>query len=293
MTITRIYGLVDPRDGKVRYVGRTAQPLNKRLRGHFYKRRVSSHTRRDHWIALLLSMDIKPDIRCLAVVNDNGFEAERWWISKLKSLGMDLVNAHEGGGGCIPGVKPPKRSVSPEVRARISAKLKGRKIGFALKPFVWTPEKQQRAIEASRAVTLGSHHSEEMKTRIRQSNIKTWSDPKLRAANSERTKIQLATPESKEKYREVQKKAWASLTPDGKKHRLRGVVSRETHEKSIASRHRMTIEEYTARIEGGEKWCATCKVWKPIESFSETHYGRYIRCRSCVRVINLKYRKVS
>lgn len=223
MSITRIYGLVDPRDGKVRYVGRTAQPLSKRLRGHFYKRRIASHTRRDHWIALLLSLDAKPEIVCLAIVEGNGFDAERWWIAKLKSLGMDLVNSHEGGGGCIPGTKPRRRSVSPEQRAKIKATLKGRRVGFSIHPENMYAHKRTDESEKRRRDSLRVPASEERKRKSRESNIETWSNPELRRVNSERTKVQASTVEWKEKYREVQKNAWAKLTSEQRQQRCRKI----------------------------------------------------------------------
>jgi hypothetical protein len=221
---TRIYGLVDPRDGKVRYVGRTAQPLATRLRGHFYKRHETSTTHRDRWIACLVKMGLKPTIVCLAVVNDNGFEAEKWWIAKLKNLGLDLVNSHKGGGGSIPGARGTSRPMPPEQRARLSASMKGRKTGFAIglgtpHYLIKTEESEQRRRDHLR----GNPASDERKRKARESNLKTWSNPELRRINSERTKLQSQTPEWKEKYREVQTNAWARLTPEQRKERCRRI----------------------------------------------------------------------
>lgn len=196
MTITRIYGLVDPRDGKVRYVGRTIHALTVRLQGHVSQWRKDTH--RDNWIECLLGLGLRPTIVCLAVVDGDGFEAEKWWIGKLKRMGLDLVNTHAGGGGSIP------RTVMPEERRR----------------------------------------------RVRESNVETWRNQELRKANSDRTKLQSATPEWKEKYRDVKKRdwerlsleqyqsrcqkisegrkgqsTWTKLTPEQRQHRLSGIMA--------------------------------------------------------------------
>lgn len=66
-----IYALVDPRDGRVRYIGRTSQSLVERLQGHCdYAARYRSQTPLMRWLRELLAAGISPRIRALAVVSD-------------------------------------------------------------------------------------------------------------------------------------------------------------------------------------------------------------------------------
>jgi hypothetical protein len=91
-----IYALVDPRDGRVRYVGASTDP-SRRLREHL--RTARRHLRNGSefpvygWLGELLSAGLRPELRTLEVVpgreeqpGEYGFreavEAERRWIRR-------------------------------------------------------------------------------------------------------------------------------------------------------------------------------------------------------------------
>lgn len=82
-----IYGLIDPRDGKIRYVGKTIQRLDYRLQQH-----VWTSTRRPSkrivagWITELAGWGLRPSIILLEEVEpDQWREAERRWGKKIQA----------------------------------------------------------------------------------------------------------------------------------------------------------------------------------------------------------------
>lgn len=51
--------------------------------------------------------------------------------------------------------------------------------------------------------------------------------------------------------------------------------------KAAATRVGLTVQEYTTRIDGGEKWCTGCKEWHRIDEFPRDRTrgdGRRARC---------------
>lgn len=100
---TSIYFLIDPRNSKIRYVGKTVQKLEYRLRQHLTEK---SNHRRSNWIKSLQILGLKPII--IQVHNcpwNLSSEFEINMISACKKWGMDLTNLTDGGDGCI-GYKP-------------------------------------------------------------------------------------------------------------------------------------------------------------------------------------------
>lgn len=101
MKETYIYVLTDPRDGRVRYVGKSNNP-KARLRLHI---RDSLDKGKDYpvhrWIRKLASINIKPCLTIIEVVSyDNWKEEEIKWIKHFGQLFNDLLNIHPGGNGC-------------------------------------------------------------------------------------------------------------------------------------------------------------------------------------------------
>jgi GIY-YIG catalytic domain len=124
MDNTYIYGLRDPRDGRIRYVGRTRDFFARRLRAHCTVRSSKHLNRRRNWIESLRRLGLRPQIECLEVVPGNGFEEEIRWIAKFREFGHDLVNTLSGGAGM-------SRSTANQ-RAKLSEywKAKGFNIGL-------------------------------------------------------------------------------------------------------------------------------------------------------------------
>ncbi len=92
-----IYALVDSRDDRVRYIGRTVNP-EKRLRKHINELEFDTHKNR--WIKKLLSLNLKPYMIIIQCVEETIWrEREKFWIGKCKELGFSLTNGSLGGDG--------------------------------------------------------------------------------------------------------------------------------------------------------------------------------------------------
>lgn len=90
-----IYGLVDPRDGRVRYIGK-ANDTRKRLAGHLRDARRRS-TPVYAWVRKLGALGLKPEARVLERVEGDGWkDAERRLIAEHRALGP-LLNVADGG----------------------------------------------------------------------------------------------------------------------------------------------------------------------------------------------------
>lgn len=98
--ISKIYALVHPISGLIVYIGKCVTQLNRRLSNHEYKAR----SRRDSspkgkWIRDLQGQGLRPAIKLLEETEEKWQDAERRWISKLRSEGLSLFNLHPGGNG--------------------------------------------------------------------------------------------------------------------------------------------------------------------------------------------------
>jgi NUMOD3 motif len=131
----RIYVLIDPRDGEIRYVGWTIQTLAKRLGAH---RCAQGRHHRATWIRALKREAHVPIIRLLQEVRaSEAPEAERYWIRFFRLAGCLLVNTTEGGEGTL-GWTPTEftrmkmrsahlgKKFTPEHRAKLSEALRKR-----------------------------------------------------------------------------------------------------------------------------------------------------------------------
>ena len=93
----RVYGLFDPRDGCLRYVGKTVRGLNHRLDGHLST--VSSASRAKQtaaspWISELLLLGLRPEIQLIRSCESQE-DLDRWEqtiICGLGKSGHDLLN---------------------------------------------------------------------------------------------------------------------------------------------------------------------------------------------------------
>lgn len=90
-----IYGLADPADGLIRYIGKTVN-LARRLYMHIWRARNGGDNHRDRWIRTVLGQGRKPVAITLETCAPNEWqERERAWIAKLPNL----TNATAGGEG--------------------------------------------------------------------------------------------------------------------------------------------------------------------------------------------------
>lgn len=153
-----IYGLYDPRDGALRYVGKSNKP---RLR-YWMHMDESGGTHKNRWIASLVRAGHRPELRILEEIapSDDWQDRERWWIQAARESGDDLTNHESGGLG--------NKRHAPETRAKMSAAATGR---------VMSPEsiekmkrtKRERMTDATRErlrlINLGRKQPQEEKDR--------------------------------------------------------------------------------------------------------------------------------
>lgn len=95
--VTYIYGLIDPRNGNLMYVGKSNNPTL-RLGGH--RKDPLKNPRKRNWIFELKSQSLDPIIRIFEICALEKWEQrEIFWINKFLSEGCDLFNLNKGGGG--------------------------------------------------------------------------------------------------------------------------------------------------------------------------------------------------
>lgn len=108
-----IYALKDPRDGNVRYVGRSFEP-EKRYKAHL---REGGDTHKARWIKQLMDIKLQPELEILACVAASDWsEAERQWMAKYDNL----TNSCSDGYGVL----------NPATETRL--KMRSQKLGKAL-----------------------------------------------------------------------------------------------------------------------------------------------------------------
>lgn len=187
-----IYALVDPRDQRCRYVGKTKHAVVKRLRGHLSDaRRRGGRIRRFRWINDLVALGMQPTAIVLEQVHANDWQAgEQMWVAEMRARFPDLLNATAGGDGIH------EHQHTAETRARMSVSAKARyakrppklpKIRRSTKGRVVSPEWRakisaskmgQPRSEASRLkqaeTRRGKKHSEDTKQKIRAAALKRY-----------------------------------------------------------------------------------------------------------------------
>lgn len=105
-----IYGLIDPRDNKMRYVGKSKDPYQ-RYKAHL-ARIETSHKGR--WISLLKRNGLKPHLIILDIVDESCWqEYEKTWVSEFRK---SLTNSVDGGVGVFSPSEETRRKMS---RAKI------------------------------------------------------------------------------------------------------------------------------------------------------------------------------
>lgn len=100
----KVYGLFDPRDGQLKYIGMTSTPLSARLSVHHATAKKSNLKRPCSsipWLKELLALNLKSQIMLLESFDtlEGAYEAEKWNIAYFRSIGCNLVNMSDGGAG--------------------------------------------------------------------------------------------------------------------------------------------------------------------------------------------------
>lgn len=117
-----IYGLFDPRDGQLRYIGKSSSGL-RRPRMHSCPSVLArERCHRSSWIKALLGAGVRPEIRILEEHDSeaNLNSAEVRLIAFHRSIGARLTNMTDGGEGATGAKK------SEETRAKLSVALRGK-----------------------------------------------------------------------------------------------------------------------------------------------------------------------
>lgn len=113
------YGLVDPRDGTVRYIGCT-KDLRARLAAHCKEARRKASSPKDAWINELRDRGLRPSVLVLEEVSTEDWGLrEKYWVAQYRPTGL-LLNRTDGGMGMAGWV------CSDEFRARVSDTLRRR-----------------------------------------------------------------------------------------------------------------------------------------------------------------------
>ena len=137
---TFIYGLIDPRSGFIRYVGKADKP-KRRYYGHLIPSQIKKVNHRTRWLKGLLDAELKPILTILQEVPQSDWQTfERRWIAYFRAIPgyPRLTNRTDGGDGVrgfiCPDALKKKRSESrkgitmpPGHAAKISMAHKGRK----------------------------------------------------------------------------------------------------------------------------------------------------------------------
>lgn len=116
-----IYALLDPRDGAVRYVGKTHRTAQRRLRRHLAPCYLAEPTHKARWLRVLVRLGLEPSIVVLETCDDPDALCirERFWIAHYRAAGARLTNTTAGGDGR-------GAQHTPEARAKIRAALLGK-----------------------------------------------------------------------------------------------------------------------------------------------------------------------
>lgn len=177
---TFIYGLIDPRTGYVRYIGKANRP-KVRLGLHLIPYQLKENNHRTHWLRNLLSNGHRPRLVILEEVAQSSWQqAEKKWIRIFRNIPnyAALTNSTDGGEG-IEGYCP-----SEEERIRRSIFMTGRKM---------PPGTGQKISDANR----GKPKSIETRIRFSEGQRNRWS----KASVEQRHKMlkNLRNPQSEER----------------------------------------------------------------------------------------------
>ena len=92
-----IYALIDPRDYKIRYIGKSISP-GQRYEQHMHDKEYNAG--KIGWIEGLQIRNMQPVMKILEVANEKNWKKrERWWIVRGREFGWPLLNISPGGDG--------------------------------------------------------------------------------------------------------------------------------------------------------------------------------------------------
>ena len=187
-----IYGLTDPRTGKVRYVGYSVDP-NKRLTDHLRQARRTTSSHRTAWLRQLFKLELRPELVILEkTTTDRAQEREIYWIQDFRVHGERLTNQSNGGEGQN-GYKH-----SAATKAKIGASLKGRPNHGWMRGLTKETDPRVAAIARKSAKRMiGNQYSKGKGGRFKKGRTK-YTDPAIARA-AEKMKGRVCSPEHRAK----------------------------------------------------------------------------------------------
>ena len=168
-----VYGLIDPTNGDLRYVGKSARGLS-RPREHRASsgRRAVAHL--GNWLRKLYDCDGRvPSILVLAETSseEQAYIEEARLIRFFRDAGFSLVNTTDGGSGA-PGVKLDEKTRAALLRSHLGVPQREetkRKIGEAGRG----KKRSDSFCAHLRKLKTGLHHTEETKKKLSEKANKT------------------------------------------------------------------------------------------------------------------------
>ncbi len=105
MSNTYIYGLIDPRDNKLKYVGATTTG-DRRYYQHCQIYYLKKSTLKNNWIKSLLSQNLKPNLHIIQFCEKEHLAyLEKYYINFFNKRGYALLNHNNEGYGIRPKIK--------------------------------------------------------------------------------------------------------------------------------------------------------------------------------------------
>lgn len=197
-----IYGLVDPRDNRVRYVGKSTSGFT-RPKKHTNPSRLKSDGcwHKTNWVNELISLNLKPQIIVLETHNDESTlnHAEKWNIVYYRSLGFDLTNLTDGGDG-VSGWKP-----TAETREKMSRAARGKIVSA-----------ETRAKFSK--IHSGKVVSEKTRAKLRANRLGKTTPVEVREKISKAGKGRIVRPETR-KLMSINKKEYCRTHPMSEEHK--------------------------------------------------------------------------
>lgn len=178
-TVVFIYGLVDPRNTAIRYVGKSIKP-RQRYSTHLQPSQLKNDNRKNIWIRELLCLALKPELVMLDTIFDSDWATEeRKWIARFRSIPgyPRLTNIADGGQGHHGIVSEEERLRRSQ--ARIGVPMPpgtGKKISDANRG---KPKSTETKISFSKGQTNRWKESSEEQRQAMLKNLRTpWTDEK-------------------------------------------------------------------------------------------------------------------
>lgn len=170
-----VYGLVDPRNGELRYIGKSSAGL-KRPSRHRLPIGRKGRTHNDNWLRQLWNDgNLVPCIVVLRECNSNveALAQEIFLIALFREAGFNLTNITAGGEGAggYERTEEHRKNLSKALMGHVLSEETKKKIGHANKNL--TPE-QKETISKSRIGNkncVGRTYTEEQKQRFREINL--------------------------------------------------------------------------------------------------------------------------